>query len=86
MADPRINYEFALEMQGARLERTNKRMFALVVILVIALIGSNLGWLYYESQYVDEKTVIEAEQDADNQSRNIIIGGDYNVKTEGDGD
>ena len=86
MAEPKVNYEFALEMQGARLERTNKRYFVLIIILVVALISSNLGWLYYESQFVDEKTVIEADQEADNLSKNVIIGGDYNAcETEGNG-
>lgn len=82
----KVNYDFALEMQEARHERIIKKFIALIAFLVFALIASNGAWLYYESQFVEEKTVIEADQEADNQSRNIIIGGDYNAdKAEGDG-
>jgi len=67
-----INYEFALESQGARLERTNRRMFIVVLVLVVALIGSNLAWLYYESQF--SKTV-KIEQEAESDNGNVILNG-----------
>ena len=33
------------------MERQIKRLFILSVALIIALIGTNVGWLIYESQY-----------------------------------
>ena len=61
MADKNtVNYEFALEMQGMRADRTNRRLFIIVILLIVALLGSNAGWLYYESQFVEEKVVIDA--------------------------
>ena len=70
------------EQYAARLERTNKRAFILNVILILILLATNIGWLYYESQFTDEKVVIEAEQKADKDSSNYIIGGDYGGKSE----
>lgn len=32
-------------------KKANKRNFAIIVILLIALVGSNIAWLVYESQY-----------------------------------
>lgn len=40
----------AMEMLQ-ELKKANKRNFAIIVILLIALVGSNIAWLVYESQY-----------------------------------
>lgn len=61
-----------------RLERTNKRLWILCIILIVSLIGSNLAWIYYESQweYVESTTTQQIDQDGGNNS---VVGGDYNV-------
>lgn len=41
------------------LKKSAKRKFIIIVILIIALIGTNVGWLLYESQF---ETVSEYEQ------------------------
>lgn len=80
MDEEKINLNYVLDSQGARLERTNKRLFILCVILIIALFITNGLWVAYESQF---KTIsIEAEQEADGDSNNYIIGGDYGGETE----
>jgi hypothetical protein len=68
----------------ARFERTNKRLWVVILILIAALIGSNAGWIYYESQYaVTETTIsIEAGQDGD---INIVGGGDVSYGAESEG-
>lgn len=84
MDDNKINFNYALDSQGARLERANKRSFILNVILIIMFLATNIGWLYYESQFETTQTqVIKAEQDSGNGGNNYIIGGDYG-KTESD--
>ena len=76
----------AFESQGTRLERANKRLFILNVILLIVLLATNGAWIYYESQFSVEQTqVIKAEQDSGNGGNNYIIGGDYG-KTESNSD
>lgn len=68
---------FAHEGDMNRLERANKRMFILVLVLIIALIGSNAGWIYYESQFED--VVVTQEGTAD-ESGTVLLnnGGDLN--------
>lgn len=80
-----VNYEFVLEAEGIRYERSNRRMFAIIIILILSLIGTNAGWLYYESQF-EESTVteIKAKQEAEGNGQNYVIGGDYADKTESD--
>ena len=45
----------ALEMLS-ELKKTTKRWFVVSIILLIALVGTNVAWLIYESQF---QTVIE---------------------------
>lgn len=52
--DEKVIPYIAHESEVARLERIIKRMWILCIIIFLALIGTNAGWLYYESQFIDE--------------------------------
>ena len=47
----------------ARAERSFKRLWAAIILLIVLLFGSNAGWLWYESQFDETTTTIEAEAD-----------------------
>ena len=51
--------KYAHEGEVARLERCNKRTFIFALIVFIALILTNAGWIVHESMYED----IAVEQD-----------------------
>ena len=69
------------ESSQYRSERVNLRLWIVVLVLIVALVGTNVGWFIYESQF--EETVItqEVEATADGSSDLNLntIGGDYNV-------
>ena len=67
-------YEIAL----AFAERTTKRLWVVIIILIGLLLATNAGWLLYESQfeYVTETITQEVEQKSDNIGQNSFIGGD----------
>lgn len=48
--DKDVSY-IAFESVCSRFERTIKRLWILVIILTVLLVGTNCAWLYYESQY-----------------------------------
>lgn len=76
---PYIVHESAM----ARSERHNKRLWIVILVLVGALIGTNIAWIVYESQFediVETETIIEAEQDG--TGINIVGGGDVNYGAE----
>lgn len=75
---PYIAYESTM----ARMERANKRNFIIIIILILALIATNAGWIIYESQFetVETSTQIEAEQNG--ADVNIVGGGDINYGAE----
>lgn len=73
------NEKYIIESAMTKQETANKRMFVIILILIFTLIASNLGWIYYESQwqYVDSYS-FSAEQEGDNNNvDNITIGDSY---------
>lgn len=70
------------EAEMARAERTIKRFWILVLTLVVLLVGSNAAWLWYESQFQETETVIEAEQDG--SGVNIVSGESVEYGAEGE--
>lgn len=82
---PPIPY-MAHEEDMTRMERTIRRLWILAIILIVALIGTNAGWIYYENQFQDISTSVEQEVDTGEGDTNVIGVGDYygTDKTEGD--
>jgi len=69
----------------SRMERANKRLWVVIIILIVALIGSNAAWIYYESQFEEISTQIEAEQETDDGGDNYVVGGDFYEPSESEG-
>ena len=76
---PYIVHESAM----ARNERTVKRLWITIILLIVMLVGTNGAWIWYESQFADIVTTIEAEQDG--SGLNIVSGGDLDYGAEGEG-
>ena len=57
-----------------RMERTITRLWVVIIILIIALLGTNAAWLYYESQF-ETFTVTQENEDGYNN----FIGNDGDI-------
>ena len=75
---PYIAYEAAM----ARLERIIKRLWIVIIILILLLAGTNAAWIYYEAQWEDVTTTYEAEA---NDGGNAVINGSGEVSIYGEG-
>lgn len=58
-----------------------KRWFIAFCIMIGLELATIIGFMWYISLPIEEVTT-SYEQDADDDSRNLIIGGDYNGETE----
>ena len=67
--DPIYGYESALD----RMHRIIKWLIIVIIILIVALIGSNLAWTLYEMQYEDVSVQVEQEGEEGN---NNFVGAD----------
>lgn len=68
------------EKDQNRLMGIIKWLIAVIVILIVLLVGSNISWLVYENSFEEvvttEETIIDAQQDG--EGTNIVGGGDVN--------
>jgi len=66
----------AFESATSRQERTIKRLWILCLVLIIALLGTNAGWIFYESQWqVVETTTVTQDLDASDGGDAVINDG-----------
>lgn len=50
-------------------ERENKRLWLAIILLIFAVLATNIGWLIYESQFeIVETSDYSASQEVDNCS------------------
>lgn len=82
MENERVISYLVFESVTSEMERSIKRLWIVVLVLIFLLVGTNLAWLIFESQYEDyiEQT-IEATQDG--SGTNIVGGGNVNYGAEG---
>lgn len=66
-----------------RHENREKRYIGVIVLLIVLLVATNIGWLVYESSFETvetvEEVIIEAQQ---GDGVNIVGGGDVNYGAE----
>lgn len=66
-----IVYESTL----ARAERSAKRLWVIILVLIALFVGTNCAWLWYESQFEDVVITHEVTQDANDGVNNYTGGG-----------
>ena len=67
---------FVHEQMMARMERINKRLFIFCMVCLIALIGTNAYWVYYENSFEDVVTTVTQDSLDGN---NNYIGNDGDI-------
>ena len=74
---PYVVHESAM----ARAERTQKSLVWVIVLLIVLLVGTNAGWLWYNSQFeVVEETTTETTITQENaDGYNNYIGNDGDI-------
>lgn len=70
---PYIVHESAM----ARQERTIKRLWILLILVISLLVATNGAWIWYESQWEVVETYQEVEQDAEGDGASNFVGGNY---------
>jgi len=60
------------ESAQARSDKRFKYMWITIIFLIVLLVGTNAGWIYYESQFVETVTV---SQDVDTQTSPAYVNG-----------
>ena len=71
---------FSHEGDMARMERSNRRLWVIILVLIAALLITNGAWIYYENQFTDEVSV---KQDVETGDGDAYVNGigDFNYGT-----
>ncbi len=67
---------FAHESEMARMERQIKRLWIVLIMTIVFLVGSNAAWIYYEAQFTDEIVTVEQENES---GYNNYVGNDGDI-------
>lgn len=65
--------QYPIDILVGLAERTIKKLWVIIILLVVLLFGSNAAWVYYESQYATEAQ--EVTQDVDTGEGDAIVTG-----------
>lgn len=72
----RENQQYPIDVLVGFTERTVKKLWVIIILLVVLLFGSNAAWIYYESQF----ETVQTEITQDNQDGiNNFIGNDGDI-------
>ena len=74
----------AHEGMMARMERTIKRLWILSLVLTVLLVGTNVAWLWYESQFETVSATETYDYDAVTENGNAVINGNGEVNINGE--
>lgn len=70
----------AHEIAIATSERHSKRLWIVILVLIVALLGTNLAWIIYENSFEDyvitEEYDVEQDADGGGDNNSIINGGE----------
>lgn len=69
----------------ARMERQTKRLWILCIIIFLAFVFSNAGWIWYESQFEDTVTTVTQDLDS-GEGGNAIINDGVHINGESETD
>lgn len=64
-------------------EKTIRRQWITIILLILIAVGSNLAWIYHESQFEKTETVTTVTQDLDADSGDAIINDGVHINAEG---
>ena len=71
---------FAHEGIVAKMERANRRLWILCIVLILLLTGTNGAWIYYEAQFIDETLTVT--QDVDTGNGDAIVNDGVHINGE----
>ena len=74
--DEKKNLYFGYECALYRMDRMNRRLWILCIMLAVLLVGSNVAWLHYEKQFATETMTVSQDITGDSFANTGI--GDIN--------
>lgn len=75
--------QYTIDIIATMAKTTIKKLWVIIILLILLLFGSNFAWIMYEAQYATESWVYEATTDG---GGNAIANGEGEVFIYGAGE
>ena len=80
-SDTMKDEQYYVDIISAIAERTIKRLWIVIILLIVLLVGTNVAWLVYESSFEDVVTTEQTVTQETEGGNNNFVGGDYYDET-----
>lgn len=77
MADANREQQYYVDIVSGLAERTIKRLWIVIILLIVLLVGTNVAWLVYESSFEEITTTEQTVTQESDNGNNSFVGGDY---------
>lgn len=85
-SDEMKDEQYYVDIVSAMAERTIKRLWIVIILLIVLLVGTNVAWIYYENQFVEEVTeTVETTTEGGGNAYGTIVSGDNSEVNYGNG-
>lgn len=76
-SDEMKDEQYYVDIVSAMAERTIKRLWIVIILLIVLLVGTNVAWLVYESSFEEIATTEQTVTQETEGGNNNFVGGDY---------
>lgn len=73
-SDAMKDEQYYVDIVSAMAERTIKRLWIVIILLIVLLVGTNVAWIYYENSFEE---IVITQENADGY--NNYIGNDGSI-------
>ena len=80
-SDTMKDEQYYVDIISAMAERTIKRLWIVIIFLIVLLVGTNVAWLVYESSFEEIVTTEQTVTQETEGGNNNFVGGDYYGET-----
>lgn len=78
--------QYYVDIISAMAERTIKRLWIVIILLIVLLVGTNVAWIYYENQFEEVVTeTVETTTEGGGNAYGTIVSGDNSEVNYGNG-
>lgn len=77
-----MEQQYYVDIVSAMAERTIKRLWIVIILLIVLLVGTNIAWIAFEAQFEEIVTTEQTVTQETDGGNNSFVGGDYYGETD----
>lgn len=70
-----VDKQYYVDIINGLANKTIKRLWIIIILLVVLLVGTNVAWLYHENSFADEVITQDVLQEVETKDGNAFVNG-----------